>query len=65
MMSPKQNGMLQFEVSRVTWDPIGAKNGERMCVCVCVCVKRMKQGSEADGGVGLRLICGLGRLVGR
>ena len=29
MMSAKRNGMLQFEVSQVMWDPIGAKNGER------------------------------------
>ena len=29
MISAKRNEMLRFEVSRVMWDPIGAKNGER------------------------------------
>ena len=28
-MSAKRNGMLRFEVSRVMWDPIEAKNTER------------------------------------
>ena len=42
------------------WDSIGAKNRERERER-----ERKKSWSEADGGVGLRLIGGLGRLVGR
>ena len=44
------------------WDPIRAKNGERERERER---ERKRSGSKVDGGVGLRLIGGLGRLVGR
>ena len=47
-MSAKRNGMLRFEVSRVMWDPIEAKNRERERERERMCVKRMKRGSEAE-----------------
>ena len=56
------------------WDPIGAKNGERERERERerdrenkreMGLRRSAAWFEADGGVGLRLIGGLGWLVGR
>ena len=59
--------MLRFEVSKVMWDPIGAENGERERDREHkreMGLRRSAAWFEADGSVGLRLIGGLGRLVG-